>query len=101
MPGAKVVVQFVDVDAGGRAGPFYLTNRYRPHFRVEDGAYLGVAFCGDESSEPVRTGVCVAAEVSFVYAPSVDYAALTADSQFQILEGRRIVGVGVVTELTP
>ena len=101
MPGAKVVVQFVDVNVGGRAWPTYLINRYRPHFRVGDGEYLGVAFCGDDSSEPIRAGACMSAEVAFVYAPNVDYAALIAGSQFRILEGERIVGIGVVTELTP
>jgi hypothetical protein len=101
MPGAKVVVQFVDMNVGGRAGSTYLNNRYRPHLRVGDGEYVGVAFCGGDSSEPIRTGVCVSAEVSFVYAPNVDYAPLIAGSQFQVLEGKRIVGVGVVTELTP
>jgi len=101
MPGARVEVQFLAADVGGRAGPTYLVKRYRPHLRVGDGEYLGVAFCGDDSSEPIRAGDCVSAEVIFVYAPNVDYAALVTGSQFQILEGARIVGIGVVTELVP
>lgn len=99
MPGAKVVVQFLDADVGGRKGATYLVKGYRPHFRVGDGEYLGVEFSGNESSEPIRPGVCVNAEVAFVYADEIDYAALVAGSQFRVLEGARIVGIGVVTEL--
>jgi translation elongation factor EF-Tu-like GTPase len=39
--------------------------------------------------------------VAFVYAPGVDYSALSAGVQFRMLEGTRTVGVGVVIELTP
>jgi translation elongation factor EF-Tu-like GTPase len=101
MPGAKVVVQFVDAKVGGRQGPTFLVKAYRPHFRVGDGDYLGVAFSGENSSEPIQPGTCVSAEVAFVYAPGVDYSALSAGVQFRMLEGTRTVGVGVVIELTP
>jgi len=43
----------------------------------------------------------VNAEVKFVYAPDVDYTPLIVGSQFQILEGARIVGIGAVVELVP
>jgi len=39
------------------------------------------------------------ADVRFVYAPNVDYGDLVVGAQFQILEGARIVGVGVISEL--
>ena len=101
MPGAKVIVQFVAADVGGRTMPAYLTQKYRPHFRVGSGEYLGVVFLGDESSAPIRPGTCMNAEVAFIYAPDVDYGDLLVGTQFQILEGARIVGIGVVSELVP
>jgi len=92
---------FVAASVGGRIAPAHLTKTYRPHLRVGSGEYLGIAFCGDGSGEPVRPGVCVNAEVKFVYAPDVDYTPLIVGSQFQILEGARIVGIGAVVELVP
>jgi translation elongation factor EF-Tu-like GTPase len=99
MSGAKVVVQFIAADVGGRTMPACLTQKYRPHFRVGSGEYLGVVFSGDESSEPIQPGICMNADVRFVYAPNVDYGDLVVGAQFQILEGARIVGVGVISEL--
>ena len=101
MPGAKVLVQFVAAEVGGRTMPAYLTREYRPHFRVGSGEYLGVVFSGDESSRPIQPGICTDTEVAFIYAPNVDYGDLVVGSQFEILEGARIVGVGVVSELVP
>ncbi|KYF54110.1 hypothetical protein BE08_38595 [Sorangium cellulosum] len=49
---------------------------------------------------PAPIGVPVDARVTFPYAPRVNYEPLRSGVQFQVLEGRRIVGVGVVTELT-
>lgn len=100
MPGARVVVQFIAPDVGGRQVT-YLTKAYRPHFRVRSGEYLGVAFSGDASCGPVEPGACVPAEVDFVYAPDVDYGDLVVGAQFQVLEGARIVGIGVVSGLFP
>lgn len=101
VPGAKVVVQFVDAAVGGRQRPAFLARGYRPHFRVGDGDYLGVAFSGDDSGEPVRPGICVSAEVEFLYIGGMDYSALDSGAQFVILEGARTVGVGVVIERLP
>jgi|GEM_PF-1746172 len=84
MPSAKVVVQFVDANVGGRQGSTCLVNAYRPHFRVGDEDYLGVAFSGDDSSEPMQPGTCVSAEVAFVYAPEVDYSTLSAAVQLAL-----------------
>jgi translation elongation factor EF-Tu-like GTPase len=99
MPGAKVYVQFIDANAGGR-DVIYITEPYRPHFRVGDGEYLGIEFF-DGPSEPVQPRVGVNAKVRFSYAPRVNYSALKVGVQFQILEGHRIVGIGSVTELLP
>ncbi|MFG0789290.1 hypothetical protein [Delftia tsuruhatensis] len=101
MPGAKVVVQFVDAKVGGRQRPALLGKAYRPHFRVEDGDYLGVAFCGDDSSRQMQPSTCVSAQVAFVYAPEIDYSALSAGVQFRILEGAMTAGIGVIIELIP
>ena len=62
---------------------------------------MGVVFSGAESSAPIQPGICMNAEVTFIYAPDVDYGELSVGSQFQILEGARIVGIGVVSELVP
>ncbi|MGK3996225.1 hypothetical protein [Sorangium sp. So ce1024] len=76
-----------------------LSETYRPHFRVEDGEYLGVQFVGG-GDEPAPIGVPIDAQVTFPYAPKVNYEPLRLGVQFQVLEGRRIVAVGVITELT-
>jgi translation elongation factor EF-Tu-like GTPase len=99
MAGAKVVVEFLTEAVGGRVTPVALVQAYRPHLRVGDGGYLGVSFCGDESIGPVRPGVPVTAQVAFLHNPAANYAALAVGHQFQVLEGSRIVAVGVVTAL--
>lgn len=99
MPGARVCLQFISSAVGGRPSPAVLSEKYRPHFRVEDGEYLGVQFvAGDDAPAPI--GVPIDAQVTFLYAPGVNYEPLRSGAQFQVLEGRRIVGVGVVIELT-
>lgn len=57
MLGAKVVVQFVDANVGGRQGSTVLVNAYRPHFRVGDEGYLSVAFSGDASNDPMQLSI--------------------------------------------
>lgn len=99
MAGAQVVVQFLPEAVGGRSAPLSLVDSYRPHLRVGKGEHLGIAFCGGESSERIRLGVAISAQVSFLYGPRVDYICLAVGSQFQVLEGDRIVGVGVVSGL--
>ncbi|WP_438018875.1 hypothetical protein WMF18_07250 [Sorangium sp. So ce315] len=102
MPGARVCLQFISSAVGGRATPAVLSEAYRPHFRVEDGEYLGVQFvAGGDAPAPIGVpGVPIDAQVTFPYAPQVNYEPLRLGVQFQVLEGRRIVGVGVITELT-
>ncbi len=96
MPGAMVYVEFIGAEAGGRDGPTYIKEPYRPHFRVGDGEYLGVSFI-EGPDEPVTPGVVVNAKVLFMYSPQISYNALQVGTQFQVLEGRRIVGVGKVS----
>jgi translation elongation factor EF-Tu-like GTPase len=99
VPGAIVDVQFLDPRVGGREKTF-VTAPYRPHFRVGDGELLGIQFF-DGPDSPVRPGEVVAAKVRFMYFPSVNYDALIAGAQFEVREGSRIVGVGVVREVLP
>ena len=77
-----------------------MTVPYRPHFRVADGDLLGVQFF-DGRETPVLPGEVVSAKVRFMYFPSVNYDALTKGAQFEVREGARIVGVGIVRELLP
>lgn len=98
VPGAIVDVQFLDPRVGGREKTF-VAAPYRPHFRVVDGELLGVQFDGPETA--VSPGEVVSAKVRFMYFPSVNYGALTKGAQFEVREGGRIVGVGIVKELLP
>ena len=98
MPGARISLQFISAEAGGRTLPTFITEPYRPHLRVADGEYLGVAFVNG-SEEAVVPGVVAAAEVVFMYSPQVNYEPLKVGTQFQVLEGQRIVGVGIVKAL--
>ncbi len=63
-----------------------------------DGEYLGVEFV-DGPDEPIPPGLGVNAKVRFPYSPQVNYAPLRLGTQFVVLEGARVVGVGVVTGL--
>ncbi len=97
MPGAIVEVEFLHPSVGGREVTF-VTTPYRPHFRVGLGEYLGIEFM-EGPEPPVSPGVVVRWKVRFAYFPQVSYDDLAIGSQFQVLEGARIVGVGIVKEL--
>lgn len=99
MTGALVQIHFISSDAGGRGAPVIISPSYRPNFRVGTDEYLGVTFVGG-SSDAVSPGSSIQAEAIFVYAPTVNYDALQVGIQFQVLEGNRIVGVGVVSGIT-
>lgn len=80
---------------GGRPGPF--NEGYSPHFVVEGKKeWLGVRAvqCPDfVYPEEER-------EVAFelIYTPQLDYRDLTVGARFAIVEGTKIVGIGVVIE---
>jgi translation elongation factor EF-Tu-like GTPase len=99
MAGVVVQIHFICSDAGGRTTPVIISPSYRPHFRVGTGEHLGVVFVGG-SSDSVSPGCTTQAEAKFAYAPAVNYDALKDGVQFQVLEGNRIVGIGVVTRIT-
>jgi translation elongation factor EF-Tu-like GTPase len=95
---ADVWIEFRTAAQGGRVSPAFLGDgKYRPHFRVAGGEYLGVAFVGLPESL-VQPGTSCMATVSFIYEPGVDYAALVAGAQFEVLEGARVVATGRVID---
>ncbi len=97
---AEVWVHFLPTEQGGRRTPIYLgedpPGRYRPHFRVRDGEYLGIEFV-DGPDDPVLPGTSTYATVRFLYEPNVCYDALVVGAEFDVLEGSRVVGIGRVT----
>ena len=98
---AEVLIELLPTEMGGRRTPICLStdseSHYRPHFRVcgGDGVMLGVEFV-DGPDAPVLPGGQTFATVRFVYQPKVCYGALTEGTQFNILEGSRVVGIGRV-----
>ena len=82
---------------GGRPCGFW-TN-YRPHLvpnRTED--YLGVSVTGVPQSEAVLPGTTRLVSFELMY-PGVDYGRLCVGASFEIREGQRVVGEGVVAEI--
>ena len=68
---------------------------YRPHLKVGDGEYLGVAFV-DGSSDPLRPGESTIASAVLVYEPGVDYSALVSGAGFEVFDGNNHVASGKV-----
>lgn len=99
---AEVFIELSTTDNGGRPAPLNLSNdnpgQYRPHLRVIGGAgtLLGVAFM-DGPDDPILPGQQTFATVRFLYTPAVSYAELVEGTEFEILEGPRLVGHGRVT----
>jgi translation elongation factor EF-Tu-like GTPase len=82
---------------GGRPCGFW-TN-YRPHLvpkGTED--YLGVSVTGISESEAVLPGTTRRVSFELIY-PDVDYGGLCSGASFEIREGQRVVGDGVVAEI--
>ena len=97
MTTVELKVMFLAPDQGGRSlGPFLNNQRYRPHLRVSsDPSMLGVEFvAGPESQAPFD--VLVPATARLVYEPDISYSALQTGCRFEILEGARVVGHGLV-----
>jgi translation elongation factor EF-Tu-like GTPase len=104
---AEVLVEFLPPEEGGRKSPVVLHKdaapHYRPHFVVRDDGFhandenrnLGVEFV-DGPVGTVPTAERVRAIVRLVYDPQVSYAALVDGATFDICEGGRTVGTGVV-----
>ena len=80
---------------GGRHGPF--SENYRPHLipkGTED--YLGVSVVNLPESQAVHPGISAEVEFDLMYSPTVDYSGLCVGAEFQIREGVRVVGAGIV-----
>ena len=79
----------------GRHGPFW--EGYRPHLIVAGkGEYLGVIVVDLPKNRAVHPGDRAQVSFHLVYHPAVDYSALQPGMKFEILEGPRSVGDGVV-----
>ncbi len=84
-----------EVDGGRPCG--FWTN-YRPHLvpkGTED--YLGVSVIGVSESEAVLPGTTRRVSFELMY-PGVDYGSLCVGASFEIREGQRMVGEGIVAE---
>jgi hypothetical protein len=92
----RVEINFkTEVDGGRSTAVDLRSGKYRPHFRVGDGEYLGVAMI-NSSTEAVPLGGSASADAVLVYRPNVDYAALVPGAIFDVLEGAQVVGTGKV-----
>src|SRR5215467_2709411 len=101
---AEVWIELLATDQGGRRSPIYLSTDvprgYCPHLSVKggDGEYLGVEFV-DGPDGPLEPSSSAFATVRFMYEPQVNYDALCARAEFDIMEGDKIVGCGRVTKI--
>jgi hypothetical protein len=93
----ELEVMFLPSEQGGRnLGPALNNQRYRPHLRVPpDPSMLGVEFV-DGPEGPAPFGTIVPATVRLVYEPAVSYSALQTGCSIEIVEGARVVGLGLV-----
>ncbi len=92
-----VLVEFLTYEEGGRKGPIYLNGfSYRPHFRViGDAEYLGIQFI-EGPDRLISPKEWVTAKIWLMYYPNVSYEKLSVGKEFEILEGRNVVGIGTV-----
>ena len=98
-PCINVSVIFFSPDEGGRKESIYL-NDYRPHFRIIDGSeYLGVQFI-EAPDKVITPDEKVDTKVLLLYFPDVSYNKLRQNTEFEILEGAKVVGKGKVISLT-
>lgn len=90
----EVCVIFFSQEIGGRKQPPVLQG-YRPHFVVSPSKeMLGVQFIkGPSHYQPNEE---VMANVICLYEPEVSYDTLSVGAVFEIVEGRNVVGRGIV-----
>lgn len=94
--GVRVQIDFKAHREGGRATATDLCSGiYRPHLRVGQGEYLGVAmFNGPRDF--VMPGASACADAVLMFQPNVDYSPLICGVVFEVLEGAQVVGTGKV-----
>jgi translation elongation factor EF-Tu-like GTPase len=86
----------LELDGGRHCG--FWTN-YRPHL-IHKGTeeYLGVSVVGVPETEAVLPGTTRTVEFEIMY-PDLDYTRLSVGAEFEIREGSRSVGEGIVTKV--
>lgn len=65
-----------------------------PHFQVSAGEYLGVILCNCRA-DAVAPRAPACPDVVLIYEPDANYSALTPAVEFNVLEGRQVVGTGI------
>lgn len=99
---AKVWIELLPVDEGGRRTPLDLSSEwpvaYRPQLRVRggDGRLLDVEFVAGPP-DPVRPGCGAFATVRLPMEWATSHGELVAGVEFDVLEGPRLIGRGRVT----
>jgi len=89
-----VTVTMLTPEQGGRSRPVVLVDPYRPHLRAHgDETYLGVQF-PTEGGRTMTAGEPLSFRVRLLY--DLDYSRLQPGVAFDVLEGAKIVGTGVV-----
>jgi hypothetical protein len=98
---SDVRIRWLTPAEGGRSSNIHLraakSRSYKPHFRFGNaGDYLGVAFL--DGHPPVAApGETTEATVALIYADTgVDYSPVATEAEFEVLEGARVVGRGIV-----
>jgi hypothetical protein len=94
-PNLEVFISLYKAEEGGRIQSI-VGRVYRPHLRIiGEEEYLGVEFM-NELNETFEPGDSFNTKVRLMYYPNVSYRNLTIGTEFEILEGRKIVGKGHV-----
>lgn len=100
---AEVLITLLPTVDGGRERPIDISTdadpSYRPHLRVRggNGEYLGVEFV-DGPDGPLEPGDRTYATVRTLYA-GVNYDALIAGCEFDIMEGGKVIGSGTLIRI--
>ena len=90
----EVIVQFLSHHQGGRKHPPPLVG-FMPHFVVPPSReMLGIAFI--DGPNDILPNDDVSATVRCLYEPLISYDVLKVGTQFQIVEGPRLIGTGIV-----
>ena len=99
VPETSVIIAEISMKAeadGGRPCGFWTS--YRPHLVAESTEeYLGVSVIGISEVDAVLPGTTRTVQFELMY-PDLDYSGLTLGRRFEIREGQRSVGEGVVID---
>jgi hypothetical protein len=99
---AEVLIELLAADKGGRQVPLDLCNdrpgQYRAHLRLvgRSKRIFAVVFM-DGPDDPILPGGKTYATVKVLDEPGVAHEDLTEGMQFEVLEGKQVVGNGRVT----